>query len=100
MTTDNATTLNATLLRLRILAAVAQGGEASPKTISQKVDANLGLVAYHVRALARGGLLKRSREQRVRGAIQTFYRVTPAARDYTWALRVAAIHADNLLATR
>lgn len=38
-------------------------------------DMPLSNISYHVRALAKMGVLKKVRERRVRGSIETFYRL-------------------------
>lgn len=50
--------------------------EWSAKTLSDHFRGpSLGAVSYHVRTLVRKGYLRKTREQRVRGAIATFYKV-------------------------
>jgi DNA-binding transcriptional ArsR family regulator len=60
-------------LRVRILAMLDER-EASPNELSGWLGASLGTVAYHVRALARLGLIELVDEARVRGAVEHYYR--------------------------
>lgn len=63
-------------LRVEILDALAEG-EASPATLSDKLDATLQTVAYHTRILFKCGCLERTRTEQKRGAIEHFYRAVP-----------------------
>jgi DNA-binding transcriptional ArsR family regulator len=65
-------------LRVEILAAIGRGG-SSPKHLAAQLDAQLGVVSYHVRALHEAGMLEQTRTEPVRGALAHYYRVTPAA---------------------
>jgi DNA-binding transcriptional ArsR family regulator len=65
-------------LRVEILAAIGRG-ESSPKQLAAQLDAQLGVVSYHVRALHTAALLKQTRTEPIRGALAHYYRVTPAA---------------------
>jgi predicted transcriptional regulator len=69
--------------RLRVL-ALAAAGEVSAKDASEALDVNLVLMAYYVRDLAarKPKLLYVSKETRVRGAVQTHYRITPEGEAY------------------
>lgn len=60
-------------LRVRIL-GVLEEETASPRQLADRFEANLGVVSYHVRALARMGLLVLVREEPRRGAIEHYYR--------------------------
>jgi hypothetical protein len=53
----------------------------SPKQLDQLFDEEFGvsLVSYHMRTLAKLGVVERVRQQAVRGAVQSFY--TLAARE-------------------
>ncbi|MEA2125613.1 MAG: hypothetical protein QOI80_2395 [Solirubrobacteraceae bacterium] len=53
------------------------GGEASPKELASQLDEKLGNVSYHVRILARLGLIELVRETPRRGAVEHHYRSTP-----------------------
>lgn len=72
-------------LRVRIL-AILDERVASPAQIAPDLDANLGVVAYHVRTLERLGLLKEAGTRQVRGATQHFYKAAerPTMSDPAW----------------
>jgi DNA-binding transcriptional ArsR family regulator len=59
-------------LRVSIL-AILEERVASPREISDELDAPLGLVSYHVRTLARLGLAKLERTRPRRGALEHYY---------------------------
>lgn len=61
--------------RLRVL-ALAAAGDVSAKDASVALGCDLGVTAYYVRDLAARKLLYVRSETRVRGAVQTFYRIT------------------------
>ena len=73
-------------LRVRIL-AVLERRTASPNQLATELGVPLGNVSYHVRMLARIGLIKLVSRRQRRGAIEHFYKA--AARtvisDETWA---------------
>ena len=73
-------------LRVRIL-ALLQERTASPRELAQWLDATLGTVSYHVRALHDLGLLELVRTTQVRGAIAHHYRARerPRVSDEAWA---------------
>lgn len=60
-------------LRVRILAMLEER-TASPKELSNQLDATLGTVSYHVRALHDLGFIELVRKTPVRGAIEHHYR--------------------------
>ena len=60
-------------LRVRVL-AILEERTASAVELSRILDADIGVVAYHVRKLHQLGLIELERESRVRGAIQRHYR--------------------------
>jgi DNA-binding transcriptional ArsR family regulator len=66
-------------LRIRIL-AILEEDAASPSELAERLDAPLGNVAYHVRALANLGLIKLVRTTPVRGAVEHHYRAQERAR--------------------
>jgi predicted transcriptional regulator len=72
-------------LRLRIL-TVLEEGAASPKEMSDRLEAPLGSVAYHVRQLERFGLIECVRRTQRRGAIEHHYRMIarPSITDEAW----------------
>jgi len=72
-------------MRVRIL-ALLQERTASPRELAEWLDATLGTVAYHVRALHDLGLLELVRTTQVRGAIAHHYRVRerPTVSDEAW----------------
>jgi hypothetical protein len=63
-------------LRVAILEVLSiDGGRTlSPKDLSVELQAPLSTVNYHVRELARSGLVELRGERQVRGAIEHFYR--------------------------
>lgn len=63
-------------LRSRILELVGAAGELTPVALAGLTGQRLGTVAYHVRTLASAGALELAREERVRGAVAHYYRVT------------------------
>ena len=73
-------------LRVRIL-ALLQERTASPRELAQWLDATLGTVSYHVRALHDFGLIELVNTTQVRGAIAHHYRATvrPRISDDAWA---------------
>jgi DNA-binding transcriptional ArsR family regulator len=73
-------------MRIRIL-ALLQERTATPRELAQWLDATLGTVSYHVRALHQLGLLELVRTTQVRGAIAHHYRARerPRVSDDAWA---------------
>jgi DNA-binding transcriptional ArsR family regulator len=73
-------------MRVRIL-ALLQERTATPRELAQWLDATLGTVSYHVRALYDLGLLELVRTTQVRGAIAHHYRARerPRISDDAWA---------------
>jgi len=67
--------------RLAIVEALSRGEERSPNELVEFTGASLGTVAYHVRALAAAGVIELSREARVRGAVEHFYRLSLPRRE-------------------
>jgi DNA-binding transcriptional ArsR family regulator len=65
-------------LRRRILRAMSDRKQASPRELAEKLDEPLSNVSYHVRTLAEHGAVKEVKRRQVRGATQHFYR---------WALK-------------
>ncbi len=72
-------------LRVRIL-AILEERTASAVELSRMLNADIGVVAYHVRKLHQLGLLELERETRVRGAIQRHYRAyeRPKVSEESW----------------
>jgi DNA-binding transcriptional ArsR family regulator len=72
-------------LRVRIL-AILEERTASAVELSRILNADIGVVAYHVRKLHQLGLLELERETRVRGAIQRHYRAyeRPRVSEEAW----------------
>jgi DNA-binding transcriptional ArsR family regulator len=66
-------------LRIRIL-SILEEDAASPSELAEQLDAPLGNVAYHVRALANLGLIKLVRTTPVRGAVEHHYKAAGRAR--------------------
>jgi len=73
-------------LRAQIL-GILQERRASPRELSDELDAPLGNVSYHVRILADLKLIKLVKKTPRRGAIEHHYEATSAAQisDDTWA---------------
>jgi DNA-binding transcriptional ArsR family regulator len=73
-------------LRVRILGALERR-TASPTELAGELDAPLGNVSYHVRQLARLGLVKLVSETPRRGAVEHHYRldVRPSVSDHAWS---------------
>ena len=73
-------------LRIRIVALLASPDtRLSPTQLADQLEAPLGNVAYHVRALAKARLLKQAGRRQVRGAVEHFYTL---ASDGEHALRI------------
>jgi DNA-binding transcriptional ArsR family regulator len=72
-------------LRVRVL-AILEERTASAVELARILDADIGVVAYHVRKLNQLGLIELVRETRVRGAIQRHYRAyeRPRVSDDAW----------------
>jgi DNA-binding transcriptional ArsR family regulator len=72
-------------LRVRIL-AILEERTASAVELARMLQADIGVVAYHVRKLNQLGLIELQRETRVRGAIQRHYRAheRPRVSDDAW----------------
>jgi DNA-binding transcriptional ArsR family regulator len=72
-------------LRVQIL-SVLQDRTASPSDLAEELAAPLGNVSYHVRILAKLGLLKLVRKRQRRGAIEHMYRANGRVRvsDRAW----------------
>ncbi len=72
-------------LRVRILAMLDEG-PASPKQLSDRLGANLGVVSYHVRALQKFELIKLVATRQRRGATEHVYRALerPSFTDEAW----------------
>ena len=73
-------------LRVRILGAL-EHRTASPTELADELGAPLGNVSYHVRQLARLGLVKLVSETPRRGAVEHHYRldVRPSVSDQAWS---------------
>jgi DNA-binding transcriptional ArsR family regulator len=61
--------------RVSILEVLAMDGGRvlSPNELSQELQASIKTVSYHVRELAKAGLLELDDERPVRGAVEHFY---------------------------
>jgi DNA-binding transcriptional ArsR family regulator len=72
-------------LRVRIL-GILDERVASPSELAEELNADLGVVSYHVRTLARAGLLKLVRKKQRRGAVEHFYKAAerPVITDDAW----------------
>jgi DNA-binding transcriptional ArsR family regulator len=73
-------------LRIQIL-RVLQDGVASPSEIAGRIQAPLGNVSYHVRFLARVGLIELASTKPRRGAVEHYYRAAGRVlvSDKAWA---------------
>jgi DNA-binding transcriptional ArsR family regulator len=65
-------------LRLRLLTAVTEMGEASSAVLSRELDLPLSTVSHHVRILRDLGYLEPTRTEPRRGAVERYYRATAA----------------------
>jgi DNA-binding transcriptional ArsR family regulator len=84
-------------LRIHIL-RVLQDRVASPSEIAEGIDAPLGNVSYHVRFLARVGLIELAGTKPRRGAVEHYYRAVgrPQISDKAWG-QVPKIVKDALI---
>jgi DNA-binding transcriptional ArsR family regulator len=84
-------------LRIRIL-RVLQDRIASPSEIAEEIGAPLGNVSYHVRFLARVGLIELSSTEPRRGAVEHYYRAVSGVRvsEEAWA-QVPRVVRDALI---
>jgi DNA-binding transcriptional ArsR family regulator len=64
-------------LRVRILELATERDEVSPVDLAEEMQESLGVVSYHVRALAAAGLLELSGRSFRRGAVKHHYRAVP-----------------------
>ncbi|MGA9858149.1 MAG: winged helix-turn-helix domain-containing protein [Solirubrobacteraceae bacterium] len=73
-------------LRIQIL-RVLENRVASPSEIADEIDAPLGNVSYHVRFLARVGLIELTSTKPRRGAVEHYYRAVGRVRvtDDAWS---------------
>jgi DNA-binding transcriptional ArsR family regulator len=62
-----------------VLTLVRQGGDVSPTRLAEVLEVPLGNVAYHVRVLAKRGVLTLTRQLSVRSALQRYYAIDPTA---------------------
>lgn len=77
--------------RVAILQHLALDGTASPNDLWRRIltepghhHVTLGAVAYHCRALATDKIIVLDREERVRGAVEHFYRLNADGRGRRW----------------
>jgi DNA-binding transcriptional ArsR family regulator len=84
-------------LRIHIL-RVLEDRVASPSEIAEEIDAPLGNVSYHVRFLARVGLIELSSTKPRRGAVEHYYRAVgrPQISAKAWA-QVPQVVKDALI---
>lgn len=87
-------------LRVSIL-AILEERVASPREISEELDAPLGLVSYHVRTLARLGLAKLERTRPRRGALEHYYSAQerPVITSDAWATVPSIVKQATVRAT-
>ncbi|HET7636828.1 MAG TPA: helix-turn-helix transcriptional regulator [Candidatus Limnocylindria bacterium] len=67
-------------MRIRIVLALVDGAESSPRDLALTLGEPLSNVSYHVRALADLGAIELRRMLPRRGALQHFYALAPALR--------------------
>jgi DNA-binding transcriptional ArsR family regulator len=75
--------------RISALLAISEG-QLSPVELTRRSDQDkwsLGVVAYHVRALAGAGLIELASTVQRRGAVEHRYSVTPRGRALSDAIR-------------
>jgi len=74
-------------LRLRIVEAITERGEASPVALAREFQQPLATVSHHTRVLRDLGWIELVRTQPRRGAVEHFYRATtrPFISDGEWA---------------
>jgi DNA-binding transcriptional ArsR family regulator len=87
-------------LRVAIL-AILEERVASPREISEELEAPLGLVSYHVRTLARLGLAKLERTRPRRGALEHYYSAQerPVITSEAWATVPSIVKQATVRAT-
>ena len=87
-------------LRIEIL-RVLEDGQASPSEIAERIGAPLGNVSYHVRFLARIGLIELCATRPRRGAVEHYYRVLDGVQvsEAAWASLPGAVRDSVLSAT-
>jgi DNA-binding transcriptional ArsR family regulator len=56
--------------------ALLKEEEVSPADLAQRIGAPLANTSYHVKVLARAGLIEQTRTEPVRGVLQHFYRAS------------------------
>jgi DNA-binding transcriptional ArsR family regulator len=73
-------------LRLRVLEAISERGEASPVALAREFDQPLATVSHHIRLLRHLGYLELVRTVPRRGAVEHFYRAVtlPFIDDAEW----------------
>jgi DNA-binding transcriptional ArsR family regulator len=79
-------------LRRRILRTMADRKPISPRELAEELDESLSGVSYHVRILAKNGVVKEVQRKQVRGATQHFYRWALKAK---WAQTVLRATEDD-----
>jgi DNA-binding transcriptional ArsR family regulator len=87
-------------LRVAIL-AILEERVASPREISEELEAPLGLVSYHVRTLARLGLARLERTRPRRGALEHYYSAheRPVITNDAWATVPSIVKQATVRAT-
>jgi DNA-binding transcriptional ArsR family regulator len=87
-------------LRIEILRAL-QDGIASPSEIATRIDAPLGNVSYHVRFLARVGLIELRETRPRRGAVEHYYEAVDGVQvsEAAWASLPGSVRDTVLSAT-
>jgi DNA-binding transcriptional ArsR family regulator len=87
-------------LRIHIL-RVLETRVASPSEIAEEIGAPLGNVSYHVRFLARVGLIELTSTKPRRGAVEHYYRAVArvSVTDQAWALVPEVVKSGMISAT-
>jgi DNA-binding transcriptional ArsR family regulator len=87
-------------LRIEILREL-EGGMASPSEIAERIGAPLGNVSYHVRFLARIGLIELRETRPRRGAVEHYYQLLDGVQvsEAAWASLPGAVRDTVLSAT-
>lgn len=74
-------------MRLQIVMALRKPGkEHSPSELSKIIGVPIGNVSYHVRQMRAAGVLKETRQEPRRGAVEHFYMLTDEAQ--VWRKRL------------
>jgi len=83
------------LRRLLLKLYIETGEMLSPKELALQTRQPLSSVSYHVRKLAEAGAVVLAEVRPARGAVQHFYRATPAVRKTPWVLATLGLSSDK-----